>query len=459
MHIVLRITPVLLFVTGFFTFSSPLSAQDTLRVWNLQDCIDYALENNITLQKSLLSYEESVVDLKTAKATLFPSLSFSTSHNLTNRPFEENSTNLIEIGNGNYTTTNTNNKTSYSGSYGLNASWTVYNGNRRLKNIEQQKLVNEVSELNVEQTENELIETITQTYIQILYAAESVKVNESTLALSAAQRDRAKELLEVGLIALSDYAQLEAQYSNDKYQLVTAEATLRTYKLQLKQLLELDEESDIVLEMPEIDREDVLTPLPDKMDVYYTALTFRPEIQSSRINMDISQLNIAIARAAYFPTISLNAGTATSSSSGSDRAFGSQLKYRWNNTVGVSLSVPILNNRQTKSAVEKAILQSYSSELDSTNQQKELYRTIAALWRDANYAQERYVAALESYESSLLSYDLVNEQFTVGLRNTIELLTEKNNLLSAQQAALQAKYMAILSIQLLRFYQGESIVL
>ena len=302
-------------------------------------------------------------------------------------------------------------------------------------------------------------ESITQTYIQILYAAESVKVNENTLAVSEAQRDRGRELLSAGSISKADQAQLEAQVSTDRYQLVTAQATLQDYKLQLKQLLELDGEEEMNLYLPTLDDSKVLSPLPSKADVYHSALALRPEIESSKLNVQSSELGINIARAGYMPSISLSAGIGTNNTSGSDFTFAQQVKNGWNNSLGLSVSVPIFNNRQTKSAVQKAKLQHKTSMLDLLDEQKTLYKTIEGLWLDANSAQQRFAAAQEKLRSTSISYELISEQFNLGMKNTVELLTEKNNLLSAQQEMLQSKYMAILNTQLLKFYEGEKIVI
>ena len=213
--------------------------------WDLQSCIDYALQQNISIRRNRINAQSTQVDVKTAKAALFPSLSFSSSQNLVNRPYQESSSIISgsEV-------LKSSNKTTYNGNYGLNAQWTVYNGRKRLKTIEQEKLNNRVADLDVATSENDIRQSIAQTYIQILYAAESVKVNENTLQVSEAQRDRGKQLLDAGSIARSDYAQLEAQVSTDRYQLVTAQATLQDYKLQLKQLLELDGEQEMQVYLP-----------------------------------------------------------------------------------------------------------------------------------------------------------------------------------------------------------------
>jgi outer membrane protein len=422
--------------------------------WDLQTCIDYALRQNITIRKNRLNAESAEVDVKTAKAALFPSLTASVSQRIVNRPNSE--TNTIIDGDN---ITSSQSKTSYNGSYGIDANWTLYNGSKRLNTLKQQRMNNRIAELSVAESENNIEESITQIYVQILYAAEAVKVNEATLAVSRAECERARALLAAGSIAKSDLAQLEAQVSTDNYQLVTAQATLQDYKLQLKQLLELDGEKEMTLYIPTPGDENVLSPLPSKTDVYRSALTLRPEIEAGRLNVKASKLDIDIARSGYIPTVSLSAGIGSTNTNGNDFTFGEQIKQNWNNSLGVTVSVPIFNNRQTKSAVQKAKIQKQSSELDLLDSQKALYKTIEGLWLDANSAQQRYVAATEKLRSTQTSYDLIQEQFNLGMKNTVELLTEKNNLLNAQQETLQAKYMAILNTQLLKFYQGEKITL
>ena len=418
--------------------------------WNLQTCIDYALQHNITIQRNRISAQSTEENLKTAKAEWFPSLSGSVSQRIVNRP---NTNNGTIISGDNITTSES--KTSYNGSYGIDASWTLYNGGSRINGIKQQKLNKRIAELNVVESANSIQENIMQLYMQILYAAEAVKVNQGTLEVSQATYERGKQLHEAGSLSAADLAQLEAQVSNDNYQVVTAQATLQDYRLQLKQLLELDGEYEMQLDMPELDNTDVLSPLPQKNDVYRTALSIRPEIESGRLNIEAAELDIKVARAGYIPSISLTAGIGSNNANGNDFTFSEQIKQNWNNSLGVTLSIPIFDRRQTKSAVNKAKLQKQTSQLDLMDSQKELYRTIESYWLDAHSAQQQYEAALQQVKSSQTSYELVSEQFNLGMKNTVELLTEKNNLLNAQQSLLQAKYMALLNAGLLRFYQGE----
>lgn len=430
-----------------------MKAEDDMpKQWTLRNCIDYALEHNITIRRNRINVESTQEDVKTAKADFLPSLSGNISQRIVNRP---NSASGTIISGDNITTSES--KTSYNGSYGIDASWTVYNGSKRVNTLKQQQLNSRIAELTVDESENSIEENITQLYVQILYSAEAVKVNESTLEVSQKEFERGQELFNAGSIASSDLAQLEAQVSNDNYQLVTSQTTLQNYKLQLKQLLELDGDFEMDLFLPPLDDSSVLIPLPTKDDVYQTALNLRPEIESGKLNIEAADMNIKITRAGYIPSLSLSAGIGTTNANGNDFSFSEQVKQNWNNSIGLTLSIPIFDKRQTKSAVNKAKLQRQTSELDLMDNQKTLYKTIESLWLSANSAQQQYVAATQKLKSTQASYALVSEQFNLGMKNTVELLTEKNNLLSAQQETLQAKYTAILNAGLLRFYQGEEI--
>lgn len=430
-----------------------MKAEDDMpKQWTLRNCIDYALEHNITIRRNRINVESTQEDVKTAKADFLPSLSGNISQRIVNRP---NSASGTIISGDNITTSES--KTSYNGSYGIDASWTVYNGSKRVNTLKQQQLNSRIAELTVDESENSIEENITQLYVQILYSAEAVKVNESTLEVSQKEFERGQELFNAGSIASSDLAQLEAQVSNDNYQLVTSQTTLQNYKLQLKQLLELDGDFEMDLFLPQLDDSSVLIPLPTKDDVYQTALNLRPEIESGKLNIEAADMNIKITRAGYIPSLSLSAGIGTTNANANDFSFSEQVKQNWNNSIGLTLSIPIFDKRQTKSAVNKAKLQRQTSELDLMDNQKTLYKTIESLWLSANSAQQQYVAATQKQKSTQASYALVSEQFNLGMKNTVELLTEKNNLLSAQQETLQAKYTAILNAGLLRFYQGEEI--
>lgn len=436
---------------SFFSATGILSAQDG-HLWTLEDCINYALEKNIQLQQDRLSLQESEVEVKSAKASLFPNLSFGMNHNVINRPYQETSNTVSgsEV-------IQSNNNTTYNGNYSLNAQWTLWNGGKRLKDIRQQKTNRDIADLTVHQTENSLKESILQTFVQILYADESVKINKGTLEVSEATYKRGVELLKEGNISKVDLAQLEAQVQNDRYSLVESESALRNYKLQLKQLLELDDTQPLEIQVSELDDKKVLKLLPSQNEVFQAAMAQRPEIQSAMLNIENAKIGISSAKAGYFPTISLSASTSSLTNSASSATWAQQIKYGWNNMVGLSLSIPIFDNRQNKTNVEKAKIQLSSAKLQQMNAQKQLYSTVESLWLDALNAQKQFQAADAKQKSCMESFNMVNEQFNLGMKNTVELLTEKNNLLSAQQQRVQAKYMAILNRTLLDFYAGNDL--
>ncbi|MDH6304866.1 outer membrane protein [Parabacteroides sp. PF5-5] len=408
--------------------------------WTLRECLDYALEHNIQVKKSKVSLLSGQEDTENAKAQMFPSLSASVSQNVVNYPSNDVATN-----------------TTYSGSYGVNANWRLFDGNRRSNTIKQQKLYDEINSLSIEQSENDIQISLVQTYMQVLYAYEAVRINENTVEVSQFQRDRAEELFKAGSISRVDLAQLESQYSTDKYQLVVARTNLDNYKLQLKQLLELDIAEEIEIEIPELTEEDVMLPLPEKDVIYMASLAVMPEIKSSELSIDVADLEIKKAKSGYYPTLSLNAGIGTGHTSGTDYSFSTQVWDRFNESIGLTLSIPIYSNRDNKTAVNKARLAATTSQLELLNAQKALLRTVEGVYLDATSSQNEYLSAVERVKYVEESFNLTQEQFLLGMKNTLELLTEKNNYLNARQQELQSKYMAIMSIQLLNIYQKKPV--
>ena len=422
------------------------------KAWTLQEFIDYALANNIQLQQRKISAASAHEDVLQSKSALFPSLSFNTNHNVSWRPFAESTINLT---NGSMTTSRS--TVSYNGSYGINANWTVWNGNRNRNNIKQNKITEQIAELDVEQQANTIQEQIAQLYVQILYETEAVKVNEEIVKASELQRDRAKVMVEVGSLARVDLVQLEAQVNQDKYSLVQAQSQLSLYKLQLKQLLEIQDDEPFEIALPEVAEEKILDANINGQAVYNAALESRPEIQASKLNIEMSEISVASARAGYMPTVSMSAGIGTSNSSGQHTAIERQMKNNLSNSVGLTVSMPLFDNLQTRTNIRKAKYTLQTNELNLIEQQKQLYATINNYWLNATNSQLQYIYAKTNVESMQETYDLVSEQFNLGLKNIVELTTGKNNLLQAKQQLLQTKYMAILNYALLNFYAGDSL--
>ena len=208
--------------------------------------------------------------------------------------------------------------------------------------------------------------------------------------------------------------------------------------------------------MPASSDQQALAPIPSLQDVYEQALLQRPEIKTTELALQSSDLQIKMAKAGSLPTINMTGGLGTSTSSRSNDTWGSQFKTNFDATVGVGVTMPLFDNRKTKTAVNRAMIQREQALLDRQDKQKQLYSTIEGFWLDAQTNQQKFRAAMVSVESEQQSYDLLQEQFNLGLKNIVELMNGKTNLLQAQQNRLQSKYITILSLQLLRFYQGET---
>ena len=443
--------------TGILLTAGTVSAQEKTQTWSLEDCLQYAYEQNIELKQSRLSLESSQIDTKNAKAKFFPNLSAGVSYQYTNTPFQETTGNNLD----NYIITGNSgsDKNQLSGSYNLRSSLTLFNGGKLLNQVKSSKIAEEMQNASLEETFDNIESAIVTGYLQILYAQESVRINENTVEVSKAQCERGEKLKNAGSLSESDYAQLVSQYSNDKYQLVVSQNTLAQNILTLKQLLELGIDETIEIETPELDATDVLTPIASLNEIYQTALLCLPSIKYSELNIAAAKLDIKSAQSGYYPSLSLSAGVSTGHLSTSDGKTGSQMKNKLSESIGLSLSIPIYSNRDTRSAVSKARIAATTAELELESTKKTLLSDIENLYLDVKAAQEQYVSAQEQVKASQASYDLIQEKFNRGMANTLELLTEKNNLLSAEQQVLQAKYMAILNRLLLNIYQNKPITL
>ena len=420
--------------------------------WTLKECIDYAMQNSITLKKAQLTKETATETRKASQAALLPSLSASTNQSFGYRPWQ--STNMSMVTNG--MVNSSVRKTYYNGSYGINASWTVWNGNQNRNQVKLDKLNEEQAALDIEKTANSLQESIAKLYVQILYTNEAIEVNRQSLETSKKNEERGQEMVSVGKMSKADLAQLSAQRATDEYSLIEMKSNLATYKLQLKQLLEITGDQPFDVAMPTASDEQALAEIPPMMSVYEQALTLRPEIKHAELSLQASDVQLRKARAGHMPTISMTGGLGTSTSSNNSNEWGTQMKTNFDASAGIGVSVPIFDQRKTKTAVNKAHIQREQALVEQQESQKQLYADIEGFWLAAQTNQEKFRAATANVEYEQQSYDLVAEQFRLGLKNIVQLMTGKTSLLQAQQNRLQSKYTTILNQQLLRFYQGET---
>lgn len=430
-----------------------LSTECAAKQWSLRDCIDYALANNIKLQKAKIQEYSALEDVKQSQSALLPSLNLSTSQNVNYTPWPQQGRATVSDG---YVQSSVD-KVYYNGSYSLMGNWTVWNGNKNRNNVKLNKLAVEQARLDSATTANSVLEQIAQLYVQILYSNEAISVTKESLKTSQTNEQRGKTMVEVGKMSRADLAQLTAQRAQDEYAIVEAESNLRNYKRQLKELLQITNDEEFDVAVPSTTDDMALEAVPALNDVYTASLEQRPEIKNAKLGIESSDLGIKVAKAGRMPTVSLNAGVTTSTSSMGDNAWGTQMKNNFSLGGGVTVSIPIFDNRQTKTAVNKAKLQKQSYLLDLQDKQTTLYSTIENYWLQAVTNQNKFKAARISTESAQASYELLSEQFKQGLKNIVELMTGKTNLLQAQQNELQSKYLAILNLNMLEFYQTGNI--
>ena len=429
--------------------AAPLATQ--AKQWSLKDCIDYALANNISLQKTQLTKASAQEDYLQSKAALLPSLNASTTQSVNYTPWVASGISSDGFSRASI------DKVYYNGTYSVAGNYTIWNGNKNKNQVKLNKLVAEAAELDSATQAVKLQEQIATLYVQILYSTEAIKVNQESYTSSLQNEERGKEMVKIGKMSQADLAQLTAQRAQDQFNIVQAESNVKNYKRQLKELLQITSDEAFDINVPNTTDAMALDAIPALNGVYAAALENRPEFKTFQNQLAQNDLTIQIAKAGKLPTISANAGVSTSSTSMNNKAWGTQLKTNFNMGGGISVSVPLFDNRSTKTQVNKALIQRESIQLDLKNQQTQLYSTIENYWLQASTNQSQFKAAKVSSESAQTSYDLLSEQFKLGLKNIVELRTGKDNLLKAKQNELQAKYMTILNLNILKFYKDGHI--
>ncbi len=436
---------LILLFAGLLCSGTESRAQQPDTVWNLQKCIDYAVQNNIQIKKAKVSLDVSKVNLDEAKASRLPGLTGGLNESYTHQqPIS---------GAG------TSHSSSFTGDYSLHSGMVLYNGNKINNTINLQKLGVQSGQFNVKESENNIILAVTAAYLQILYTRENLSNAVNTVKSSLAQLKEAGIQYHAGYIPQSSYAQIQSQYSSDQYAEVQAKNNLDQQILALKQLLELNIDQSIQIDYPELSDSLVLNIIPSEKDVYNTALKVMPEVKYSETNIAMAELNTKIARASLLPDLSLSAGVSTGYNSDFQNKFSTQLQNNFYQNLGLNLSIPIFTNKQGRSAVSIAKLNVETAKLADEDTRKTLLSDVESAYLNAVSAQSRFRSAVNLLNSAKISYQLTEQQFNLGMKNTVDLLTEKVKYLSAQQEYLQAKYSAILNYKLLDFYQDKPILL
>jgi len=391
------------------------------KLWSLADCINYAVNNNITVKKTQLGQQTAAINLDQAKSNRLPAVSGNISANA-------NHGSVI-----NQITNNRVNQTTITNSMGVSASMPLYEGNKLNLQIERATLALEQNDLYVKEAQN-------------------------NIALSSEEQlAQAQQKYENGAIAKIDLIEIETQHANNQYNVVLAKNQYENQVLTLKQLLELPPGTEFGIEI--IQKEDVSAPIANKEEVYRQALEQLPTTKIYEKQKELAQKDIQIAKSGFLPSLSLSGGINTGYSDRDTEKYMTQLKNNFGQTIGLSLNIPIFSRYQNKNNVALARLSESQADLDRKQAEKDLYTKIETAWHNATTRQAQEVASKKARDNAKLAYELAEKKHEFGNLTNTELLVSRNTYLNAEQTYLQNKYMVLLYQQLLNFYQGKEIVI
>ena len=440
-----------LIISCFFCISAGINLNAQNKVWSVDDCIQFALDKNIQVQKALVSNSIYGEDLNLAKSAWYPSLSGSARQNYT----------------WNNITNSTTGATVFKGTNGINISassaMTVYNGSRIRNGVKQSEINYEADKYNTEVIKETVSLNILNAYLQVLYAEEQVKNDNDQIASLAEQLNLAGERLKLGVIANSDYLQVKSQLATEKQTLATAQSQLALNRISLMQLMEFPIANNFQIAHPNLDSLINQKRTPDPVEIYQTALGIKPEVKNAELAKKSSQIGIDIAKASHYPNVSLNAGVTSSysgyqtsfSTSYKPGSFGSQLSNNISPSIGLSASIPIYLNRQIKTNVAIAKLNSNNAELNEFNTKDVLRKAIEQSSQDVISSQIEYEASVEAYQAVKESFDVASEKYNQGIMSPVDFLIQKTTFIATESSFLQSKYKLIFSYKVLDFYSGQ----
>ena len=412
--------------------------QDT--AWTLEKCIQYALEQNIQVRKSILSNETNVLYAGQAKAQRFPSLSASVNQNFNWSRSSATAGSDLTGSNGT--------------SYSVNLGVTLFNYSRINNLIRQAELDIQSGLYSLETTKESISLSILNAFLQVLYADEQVKNSRKQIESTDGQLFLAGERLALKAISQADYAQVNSQLASEKLNLANAESQLAIARVNLMQLMELPVTADFRIAQPDLGDDINQNRIPDVKTVFETALAIKPQIKNAAVNKEIAALDEDIARAAYYPVLSASAGIGSSYSSLISDPYFDQVNDGIKPSVGFSLAIPVYQRKQVKTSVAVSKINYRNADLNELDTRNQLRKNIEQACQDVISAQIEYEAGLQKYLATNESSVLSDEKFSQGLINSVDYLVQKTNLIVAESQLLQSKYNLLFSYKILDFYMG-----
>jgi outer membrane protein len=463
----------------FFAVSF-LSLQSQEKQWSLQDCIEYAWNNNLRIKQQELGVDIAMQNLRQSRGNLFPTLNANASHvynyGRTIDPFtNEFATERIQSNN-----------------FALSSGVTVFSGFQIYNTIKQNKLELDAGEYDVEKMKNDIALAIASAYLQILYSLELVDISLNQLEITKLQLERTQKLVNAGTQPRGALYNIEAQYASEELQLINAQNRLDLAYLDLVQMLDLREFHDFLIEIPEIEISPEQEYQYSPMQIYLIASGIQPDIKSADIRVQSAEKGLAIARGARSPMLTLRGAYGTGYSGNSReitdviageptqigttstglpvfaptfdyqtqvKPFSNQLEDNLNHSIGLYLTIPIFNNFQVSSAVSRSRINLDNAKISNQLIKDQLFKTIQQAYADAGAALKRYMASEKNVDALQESFRYTEQRFNVGMVNHIEYNDAKNRLVAAESELLQSKYEYVFRTAILDFYMGNKIEL
>jgi outer membrane protein len=417
----------------------------TDHAWTLQECIDYALEHNISVQQQKNTVSQRELDLNTAKNSRLPGLSADASQNYSfGRGLTADNT---------YANTNTS-----STGLSLGASANLFNGFNTKNTIELNQLNLQAATADLDKAKDDIRMNVAAGYVQILYDMEIRDVAEHQISIDSLQVVRLKAMLQNGKASVVEVSQQEATLAKDYLTMTQAENDLRIAQLNLSQLLELPSPEGFSVVRPSFNMDSVLLTNPD--EIYSTAVTTRPGVLAEQYRLSGTEKSINIAKSAMYPSLSLSGGLGTNyytTSNGNADSFSKQLNNNFSQYVGLSLSIPIFNKFSTRNSIRSAQLSQENQRLQLESTKKSLYKEIQQAYYNAVASQSKYFSSKQACQSAETSFNQVSAKYENGKANITEFNESKNQYLEAESNLVQAEYEYIYQSKLLDFYKGQEL--
>src|SRR6218665_862578 len=426
---------------------SSVEAQDTTRLpqnpWTLEDCINYATQNNIQVNSLRLSSESAKMDLQQSRYNRLPAVNGTVSQSVVN------SNNADPVVGGFQTQAN------FSSSYGVCSSVTVFNGGYLSNDIKSKALSLQSANLTVQETANNITLSITQAFLNILLAKENIDYLKEVLTTSEAQLKQSQNRFDAGSISKKDLLQFQSQLASDNYNLVSATNNLQLNIVNLKQLLQLPTSYEMQIANPgEVQPQQAVVSLSNAISA---AQETRPEVKNSELGVNIAQIELDKIKAGRLPTVTLGANLSSGYSDNSTSKYFSQLNTNFYQSLGATIGIPIFSRNVNKTNIAKQKIAIQQAKLDLLNTKTVLNQQVEQAYINLRNAQAQYVAAEQQLKAAEETYHITDEQLKLGAVNTVDVLTQRNLYVQALQSFVQSKYSAVLYNKIYDFYTGKPV--